>query len=102
MTKSTMIWLAVAVFMWGCQNGERGNTESNEEPNGHYPVVVKDNYSYAKPNEAIIRHLDLDIEVSFGQKKITGKAVFQIENKTGADKIYFDTKSVGYPKIRKT
>ena len=94
MTKSTMIWLAVAVFMWGCQNGERGNTESNEESNGHYPVVVKDNYSYAKPNEAIIRHLDLDIEVNFGQKKITGKAVFQIENKTGADKIYFDTKNL--------
>ncbi|MHC2992325.1 aminopeptidase [Pontibacter sp. HJ8] len=55
------------------------------------PVDV---HSFAKPAEAVARHLDLDIAVSFDQKVISGKATYQIENLAKTNQIIFDTRGL--------
>jgi leukotriene-A4 hydrolase len=53
-----------------------------------------DVHSYAKPAEAVARHLDLDIAVNFDQKVISGKASYQIENLAKGNQIIFDTRGL--------
>jgi len=62
-------------------------------------MLAVDEYTYARPDEAVIRHLSLDIEVNFAKKKISGIATYQIENITGTDKIFFDTKHLDIEKV---
>ncbi len=58
-----------------------------------------DPHSFSKPNEVIVRHLHLDIRVDFQQKKITGKASLQIQNKAGVDKLYLDVNRLSISKV---
>lgn len=53
-----------------------------------------DVHSFAQPAEAVAQHLDLDIAVDFGQKVLSGTASYLIENKTGTDRIIFDTRNL--------
>lgn len=58
---------------------------------------VKDVHSYAKPNQAIAKHLDLDIKVNFKTKKIKGVATYTIQ--TNANEIHFDSKALKISKV---
>ncbi|RDV14042.1 M1 family peptidase [Pontibacter diazotrophicus] len=60
------------------------------------PVDV---HSYARPAEAVAQHLDLNIAVNFDQKVLSGRAAYQIENKTGTDQIIFDTRNLQIEKV---
>lgn len=53
-----------------------------------------DAHSFARPQEAVMTHLDLDIAVDFKQKQIFGKATLLINNKTGADRLYLDSRDL--------
>lgn len=48
-------------------------------------------YSYARPKEVAVLHMDLDIDVDFERRVISGSAAFDIENRAQADVIHFDT-----------
>jgi hypothetical protein len=37
-------------------------------------AIVKDVHSFAKPEKAIVKHLDLDLNVKFSKQLISGKA----------------------------
>ncbi|MEZ4802559.1 MAG: M1 family metallopeptidase [Gelidibacter sp.] len=52
---------------------------------------VEDPHSYAEPNNAVITHLDLDINVDFDTKIISGTATYDIQNNE-ANEIVFDSK----------
>ena len=60
---------------------------------------AKDTHSFARPNEAFVRHLDLDIEVSFDKKSISGTATYDFINKARTNKIYFDTRDLMIEKV---
>ncbi len=61
-----------------------GAKEQNPDP------YIMDTHSHARPNEAVITHLDLDLEVDLDSKMISGKASYDIRTKD-ADRIVFDT-----------
>ncbi len=48
-------------------------------------------HSYAQPNNAVITHLDLNIDVNFDNQIINGTATYDISN-NGASEIILDTK----------
>jgi leukotriene-A4 hydrolase len=73
-----------------CQTGKESPKES---------MVVKDPHSYSRPEEARVKHLDLELAVSFKQKQISGKASWEIENSAGADVIIFDTRGLTISKV---
>ena len=58
-----------------------------------------DPHTFAKPDEVEVQHLDLDIRVDFDQKRILGRASLQIQNKTGADKLYLDTNGLSITSV---
>jgi leukotriene-A4 hydrolase len=62
-------------------------------------AVVKDIHSYAKPDEAIVKHLDLDIAVDFDTQSISGKASWEIENVGKVKRIIFDENTLEISKI---
>lgn len=53
-----------------------------------------DVHSFSRPNEAVVKHLDLAIDVNFDQKEISGTATYTIEKSEGADSIVFDTRDL--------
>ncbi|MBL7959774.1 M1 family metallopeptidase [bacterium] len=62
----------------------------------HY---FKDPHSYARPAEAVVTHLNLDVNVDFTAKQITGKASYQIKNKNGSEVIRLDTRGLAIHKV---
>ena len=56
--------------------------------------LVKDNHSFARPNEARITHLDWTATVDFATRTISGSAVYQIEVADGATEIVFDAREL--------
>ena len=50
-----------------------------------------ENYSYARPAEVAVSHMDLDLDVDFEKRVISGTAAFHLDNKTGAGVVHFDT-----------
>lgn len=90
MKNTTLIYLILAsIAVISCNSATENAPE--KVSNG---VLVEDPHSYAKPQEAVINHLFLDIEVDFENKAISGTATYNIDNKTGTDKIYFDTRDL--------
>ncbi len=63
------------------------------------PVLANDPHSTAKPDEAVVQKLYLDINVDFGKKIISGKAQWTIKKSASADAIHFDTKNLDIQKV---
>ena len=60
---------------------------------------VKDEHSFSKPNDAVAKHLDLDINVDFETQTISGKASWTIDNLSKGNKIIFDENTLNITKI---
>lgn len=60
---------------------------------------VEEPHSYAQPNKAAIRHLDLDIDIDFSKKIITGIASYQIDN-NNANEIILDSKFLNIKNVK--
>lgn len=56
-------------------------------------------HSFSQPNDAVITHLDLDINVDFEKEIIHGQASYLIEN-NGASKIILDSKFLTIEKVQ--
>lgn len=53
-------------------------------------VERTDPHSFSNPESAVVKHLDLAINVDFNKQQISGKATWIIENLTGSTEIIFD------------
>jgi aminopeptidase N len=53
-----------------------------------------DQHSCAKPAEAVVKHLKLDIKLDFKAKQIEGEAIYTIEKSDSAREIWFDTRGI--------
>lgn len=58
-----------------------------------------DTHSFSEPQQAVVKHLDLDINVDFKSQIIAGKASWQINNKANAEEIVFDTRQLNIEKV---
>jgi len=80
----------VLVLISGCINKETDSTKHMNKIN----LKSKDHHSFAKPDEARIKHLRLDLEVSFDEKVLKSTAKYNIEKSPSANEIIFDTKDL--------
>src|SRR5690606_3515935 len=74
--------LTLALFT-ACSNPQQ--KQENDTNN------TMDVHSFARPSEAVVRHLDLNISVNFGNRIISGTAVWEIDAAKNAKEIIFDT-----------
>jgi len=89
------IYISSIFLLWNCTNPL--NEEKTEETQTEETVVI-DPHSFARPLEASVKSLDLNIEVNFETKIISGVTHWTIENH-GSDSIFFDTDGLSIEKV---
>src|SRR5688500_10210731 len=70
------------------------STEKKETDTPEVKLTDMDIHSYARPSEAVVKHLSLDLKADFDLKKLSGTATYDIEVKPGVDSIYLDTRDL--------
>ena len=80
-----------ATIAFACNKKETHVTEKRD--------TVKDEHSYAEPEKAIVKHLNLDIKVDFDTQTISGKASWDIDNVSKGDEIVFDENTLEISKV---
>jgi aminopeptidase N len=78
----------------GCKKNE-----ANKNTSDNSVKYVLDTHSYAKPNQAVAKHLDLNIDVDFDKKNISGTATYQIETNKKTKEIHFDSQNLTIQKV---
>ena len=58
-----------------------------------------DPHSYSNPNEAVVKHIDLDLKVDFDSKQLSGWANLSISNQTGGNKLVLDSRDLTVSKV---
>lgn len=53
--------------------------------------MTRDIHSFARPGEAVVRHLALDLHVDFDRRQLTGFATLEVEKTAGARELVLDT-----------
>ncbi len=66
----------------------------NDNKQAEEITTPMDIHSYARPSEAIVKHLSLDLKADFEAKKLFGTASYTIEVSEGADTIYLDVRDL--------
>jgi leukotriene-A4 hydrolase len=72
------------------------NATLKHKINSHMPHDI---HSFARPEEAIVKHFDLDLTVDFNKKILSGKVVLTIENKTNTDTLFLDSRDLNITKV---
>ncbi|HRH69344.1 MAG TPA: M1 family metallopeptidase [Flavobacteriales bacterium] len=86
---TTAIGTALIFLFCACGSDPASRT-SDHELDGKDTLGNMDHHSHARPMEAVIEHLDLDIAVDMAAKRISGTASYAIRTKQG-DHIILDT-----------
>ena len=92
--KSNLLSLVLvmgSLAFYGCKKAS--TLETKEE------TPVMDQHTYARPAEAVINHLSLDLTADFTARKIFGTASYDVTVQAGADSIFFDTKDLDIQKV---
>ncbi len=71
---------------------------SGDAPSTSSERYAMDPHSHARPEQAVITHLDLDIAVDFDQRTVKGTAGYDIRT-TAAERIVFDTDGLTIEKV---
>jgi len=89
--------LFAALLVAGCHASEKtapdNNVEAAAAPILSTPDAV-DDHSFAKPLEARVKHVALDLNVDFDAKRIAGTATLDIDRKPDAKQIILDDKGL--------
>lgn len=85
-----------SLFFASCQENTPNQEEKTLVESMNY---VDDKHSFAEPNEAVVKHLDLDVTVDFETKIISGTANWTIETSKNASKIIFDAYGLNISRV---
>ena len=88
MMKNALVATALCFALTACNNNKTITT------NAIAPVkdtIEKDVHTLSNADSITIKHLDLDIKVSFDKKQISGSATWSIDNKTQQKELKLDT-----------
>src|SRR5687767_3210112 len=58
------------------------------------PVAARDIHSAARPEEARVTHVDLDLRADFQEKRLAGTATLDLEVAPGARRVVLDTRDL--------
>ncbi|WP_276090170.1 M1 family metallopeptidase [Pedobacter sp. JY14-1] len=88
----SFLFLSVILLMFSC-NGKK------EPVKTIISAPVRDPHSFARPEEAVAKHLTLAINVDFKRKEISGRASWKIRNISGGNQIVFDNSGLYIARI---
>lgn len=74
---------------------EKGNEAATSEPASSEIDVGKDYHSLSNPEQVVVKHIDLDLNIDFAKKIMSGTAELAIQRKvSGANTLVLDTKDL--------
>ena len=92
---------AAVLFLAGCQSSETNTAANVGESQAEADIApvldtpeAKDSASYARPLEARVHHVALDLDIDFDAKRIGGTATLDIDRKPNAKEIILDDKGL--------
>lgn len=88
-----IVLLLSVLAMAACQKKETTNVSTAKS------TSTKDTHTFSKPEEAVVKHLDLDIAVDFDTQTISGKASWLIDNRSKGNEIIFDQNTLDIQKV---
>jgi aminopeptidase N len=89
-----LFFLMIGLFLISCK-------EKNK-PVDTTPIATnesQDVHTYARSDEAVVKHLSLELNVDFDLKKLSGTAAYDIEVHPGADTIRLDVKDLDIQQV---
>ena len=90
--KYAFILITIAIACMPACNSET-STETRTDSSPSTTILVHDSHSYAEPEKVVTTHLELDLDVNFDNKTISGTATHTIHN-AGADTFIVDIKGL--------
>ncbi|MDQ3282665.1 MAG: M1 family metallopeptidase [Acidobacteriota bacterium] len=60
---------------------------------------MRDIHSFARPEEAVVRHLALDLDVDFDRRQLTGSATLTVETQNGGRELVLDTNGLEIQRV---
>jgi leukotriene-A4 hydrolase len=93
--------LLAVLFLAACRNEKPAETSTAAAP-AAAPVdaaTAKDPHSYARPAEARVEHIGLDLTVDFAKKQLSGTANLRIRKAAGATALMLDTNGLDIRKV---
>lgn len=88
-----------SALLAGCADAPSERSEKTKEKIAEMNLV-RDNHSFARPNEARVNHLDWTAEVNFDERTIRGSAIYTVEVSEGATSIIFDIRDLDIFEVR--
>jgi aminopeptidase N len=58
------------------------------------PAVTRDIHSFARPEEARVTHVALDLRADFAARTLSGRSTLTLERAAGADTVFLDTRDL--------
>lgn len=93
MKKIAILLSSIILFSTGCNS-----PKETKEEKASVPKYVTEAHSYSQPNNAVVKHLNLNINVDFKKEVISGTASYIIEH-NNATEIILDTKFLVIEKV---
>lgn len=79
--------------------GQQMGSQQPADTAGAAEILAQDVHSYARPAEARVRHVALDLRADFEAKRLTGTATLTVEAAPGADEVVLDTRDLQIEKV---
>src|SRR5215210_3747978 len=86
-------------WLMACADQPRPATTSTAPPAPQVTAATRDPHSFSHPDEVAVEHLKLDLNVDFAQKQLAGRASLRLNNRTGADRVWLDTRDLTISKV---
>ena len=86
------------VLLTACSGAqtERGNVTT---PQDAAPLIVEDIHSFARPAEARVTHVALDLTADFASRTLQGSATLTVKRAAGATEIVLDTRDLEIQRV---
>ena len=93
--------LLAVLFLAACRNEKPAETSTSTAPAPAASAAAagRDPHSYARPDEARVEHIALDLTVDFAKKQLSGTANLRIHKEQGATALMLDTNGLDIRKV---
>ena len=88
----------IAAFMGGC-SPPTPNTSTTGNPTVPEPRMDIDIHSFARPSEARVTHVALDLKADFVAKRLSGRATLKLQRAANAKEIVLDSRDLSIKSV---
>src|SRR6187401_2075212 len=89
--------LLITLAACACQGGPAGSGSGTAKPDApmtNASEPARDIHSFARPADARVTHVALDLRANFADKRLSGTATLTIERRPGATELVLDTRDL--------